>query len=170
VPRETASPVPSPDLAFRPSPGAGDYRAPDAASTPGGNELGEPGADLPPMGDPALTSPGGFGGDEIEAGSAASPYSAGGVPAGTAARPPVACYPNPVTGPTATVSFAVKEAGKVRLAVYDISGRRVATLAEGHYPAGEYSAEWNADVPTGVYVYRLEAAGTVAAGKVVVAR
>jgi hypothetical protein len=36
--------------------------------------------------------------------------------------------------------------------------------------AGEHAVEWQADVPTGVYIYRLDAAGKVATRKLVIAK
>ena len=43
--------------------------------------------------------------------------------------------------------------------------------AEWHlYDAGEHAVSWQADVPTGIYIYRLDAAGKVATRKLVVAK
>ncbi|UCH77684.1 MAG: T9SS type A sorting domain-containing protein, partial [Candidatus Coatesbacteria bacterium] len=76
--------------------------------------------------------------------------------------------PNPVTG-AATFSFELAEAAAVRLAVYDAAGRKVATVAEGHYAAGVHDVPFRAELAPGVYVYRLEAGGEAAARKMVVA-
>ncbi len=71
--------------------------------------------------------------------------------------------PNPFN-PTTTVSFVV--AGRptdVTLAVYDISGRRVATLVDGLTGPGEHKVVWDGrdssgrPVASGVYFARLEA-------------
>jgi len=41
--------------------------------------------------------------------------------------------------------------------VYDVLGREVAVLASGDFPAGRSEATWEAaDVPGGVYLYRLQ--------------
>ena len=46
----------------------------------------------------------------------------------------------------------------VRLVVYDVLGRQVATLAHGRYPAGKYSFTFDgANLASGVYFYRLTA-------------
>ena len=46
----------------------------------------------------------------------------------------------------------------MRLVVYDLMGREVARLVDGQMEAGYRSARWNAaDVPSGVYLYRLTA-------------
>ncbi len=46
------------------------------------------------------------------------------------------------------------------LEVYDIVGRRVATLVEGELRAGRHEATFKADnLPSGVYVYRLRVGG-----------
>ncbi len=71
-------------------------------------------------------------------------------------------YPNPFN-PTTTIQFDVPEASDVRLEVYDMMGRRVATLVNGSLNAGRYEATWNARsdagtaVASGVYLYRLQA-------------
>jgi len=52
----------------------------------------------------------------------------------------------------------------VTLTVYDILGREVTTLLEGHLQAGMHAVDWNATdasgriVPSGVYIYRITAA------------
>lgn len=64
--------------------------------------------------------------------------------------------PNPTRG-DATVRFSLDRAQRVRLAVYDALGREVAVAAEGHLAAGPAEATVpTADLPTGVYVVRLQ--------------
>lgn len=71
--------------------------------------------------------------------------------------------PNPSRGTTA-LSFALPAEGPVSLAVYDVQGRRVATLVDGVRPAGTHRVTWGgADdqgrpVGSGVYFVRLNAA------------
>ena len=70
-------------------------------------------------------------------------------------------YPNPFGGST-TITFTLPEAGEVKLSVFDALGRRVATLAEGVYAAGVHRVDWKTgEAASGVYLYRLEAGGTV---------
>ncbi len=70
--------------------------------------------------------------------------------------------PNPFN-PKTQIAFSLPESADVTLSVYDVSGRRVATLVDRQLPAGPYSVEWNgrADngekVASGVYFYRLMA-------------
>jgi hypothetical protein len=69
--------------------------------------------------------------------------------------------PNP--GPAHHVSFALPQKAQVELGVYDLLGRRVALLAKGEFPAGEYTRTWDgrgadgAQAAAGVYFYRLVA-------------
>ncbi len=66
-------------------------------------------------------------------------------------------YPNPFN-PVTTVPFALPDAATVELAVFDVMGRRVATLVSGRMPPGEHTAVWDAGpYASGVYVYRLRA-------------
>ena len=68
-------------------------------------------------------------------------------------------YPNPFN-PSTEIRFTVPRSSFLRLAVYDILGREVSRLAEGHFQAGIYSVTWNASsCPAGIYMSRLEAEG-----------
>jgi hypothetical protein len=67
-------------------------------------------------------------------------------------------YPNPFN-PTTSIDFALPTAGQVDLGVFDLLGRRVATLATGMTPAGTHRVQFDASsYASGVYVYRLESA------------
>ena len=69
-------------------------------------------------------------------------------------------YPNPVSART-TIGFELPVAQDVTLTVYDVLGREVATLVEGVRQAGPQSVEFDvSSLPSGVYVYRLEAGAT----------
>jgi hypothetical protein len=76
--------------------------------------------------------------------------------------------PNPSKG-TAVMAFDLPEAADVTLAVYDISGRKVATPLNGRLEAGEHEAIVGGLAP-GVYVYRLDAGAFSAAKKMVVVK
>ncbi len=66
-------------------------------------------------------------------------------------------YPNPFN-PSTTIAFALPEAAKVRLSVYDILGRTVIDEDLGLLNAGEYDYEFNGkDLASGIYFYRLQA-------------
>jgi hypothetical protein len=74
-------------------------------------------------------------------------------------------YPNPFN-PTTMIRFDLKEAVAVRLSVYDALGREVTRLVDGNLPAGRHQAEWRADgLPSGVYLFRLEAGSFVKTGR-----
>ncbi len=66
-------------------------------------------------------------------------------------------FPNPFN-PTTVVRGQWTVTSDVRLVVYDVLGRNVAVLANGRYPAGEYSFTFDArGLSSGVYFYRLQA-------------
>jgi hypothetical protein len=66
-------------------------------------------------------------------------------------------HPNPFN-PATTVGFALPADAAVDLAVYDILGRTVATLASGPHTAGYHTARWeSAGAPGGVYFARFTA-------------
>ncbi|GEM_PF-1085561 len=69
-------------------------------------------------------------------------------------------YPNPFN-PLTVIRFDVPVASRVSLDVFDMLGRKVATLLDGEVPAGYHETKWNAqDVVSGIYFYRLEASAT----------
>jgi len=79
-------------------------------------------------------------------------------------------HPNPVSTGT-RIAFACPVAAHVKLAVYDLAGRRVATLADDIYQPGIYDVTWKPEAATpGVYLYALEAAGERLVRTMVVAR
>lgn len=66
-------------------------------------------------------------------------------------------YPNPFN-PTTTIRFAIPQSEDVRLEVYDVLGRKVATLVSERLAAGSYMTQFNASaLSSGVYFYRLRA-------------
>ncbi len=66
-------------------------------------------------------------------------------------------YPNPFNAAT-TLEFAVERPSDVRLDIFDVEGRRVTTLVNGHFPAGGYRMNWNASAAaSGIYFARLMA-------------
>ena len=68
-------------------------------------------------------------------------------------------YPNPFN-PNTEIAFEVPREGRVRLSVFDMVGREVRVLAEGHRDAGRYKIRLEAfDLPSGMYLYRLAAGG-----------
>ena len=76
--------------------------------------------------------------------------------AGLALAPPA---PNPARG-AVSLRFTLSTPGRVRLAVHDVAGRRVATLVDGTLAAGAHEAEWvGAGAGPGLYFVRLEADG-----------
>lgn len=70
-------------------------------------------------------------------------------------------YPNPFN-PQTTVEFELARAGRVDLAIYDLSGRRVATLVRETLPAGRSREVWRGQddagrpVASGMYFVRLQ--------------
>ena len=69
--------------------------------------------------------------------------------------------PNPFRDAT-TVSFQLAEAGAVEVAVFDLLGRRIRTLADGFLSAGTHRVAFEASgLPSGLYVIRFSAGGFV---------
>ncbi len=82
----------------------------------------------------------------------------------------VEVFPNPFSS-EATLRFALPEAAEVRLAVYDVLGREVAVLVDGRLEAGPHAAMFDGrSLPSGVYAWRLVAAGAVQAGQLSLVR
>jgi len=81
-------------------------------------------------------------------------------------------YPNPFN-PQTTIRFAVTSAQNVVLVVYNILGRRIRALHDGHVSAGVHSVVWDGTddsgrgVASGVYFYRLITSSETRARKMV---
>jgi Calcineurin-like phosphoesterase/FlgD Ig-like domain/Purple acid Phosphatase, N-terminal domain len=64
-----------------------------------------------------------------------------------------------------SIAYTLAQAGTVRLAVFDVNGRRVRTLRNGDRPSGSHAEVWDGcddqgrPLAAGVYFARLEAAG-----------
>jgi hypothetical protein len=78
-----------------------------------------------------------------------------------------AAIPNPASWDAARIHFAVARAGRVELVLYDAAGRKLGTLAEGIFRAGEHSVAATG-LASGVYLYRLTAGQSLRSGKLIV--
>jgi len=69
----------------------------------------------------------------------------------------LSCFPNPFNART-EIRFMLPDAARVELALFDILGRQVTTLANGVFPAGEHSVPFDgSNWGSGIYFARLAA-------------
>ena len=65
-------------------------------------------------------------------------------------------YPNPFN-PETRITYSISQPGKVKLAVYNVLGQKVADLVNEHKTANTYKVTFDAsNLTSGVYFYRLE--------------
>ncbi len=77
-------------------------------------------------------------------------------------------YPNPVQG-NCTVSFAINQDSRVKIAMYDLTGREVDVIAERNYEAGEHLVQYaNHSLKAGTYIVRISHATGVNAVRIIV--
>lgn len=121
-----------------------------------------------------------FGGGSFDLAAARNamrdPSEAGG---GVASLPPALEFagvtPHPVVS-ASTVRFGLPQESIARLRAFDVTGRHVATLADGLLSAGWHTLRWDgrgldgAPLPAGVYLLRLDAGGAGLTRKAVLAR
>jgi hypothetical protein len=82
----------------------------------------------------------------------------------------LANYPNPFADQT-TITYELKSAGNVRLAVFNMTGQQIAVLADGQQTAGNHEVTWHAgNQASGIYFYRLEVNNAVTTQKMVLTR
>jgi hypothetical protein len=76
-------------------------------------------------------------------------------------------YPNPFN-PATTIMYQLVEDANVRLEIFDMSGKRIASLLNEYKKAGYHTTKWNgtnesgANVASGIYIYRFTAAPSTA--------
>lgn len=73
-------------------------------------------------------------------------------------------FPNPFNAST-TLRFGLGARSQVLLELYDIVGRRVATLVDEVREAGSYIEQWSENVPSGAYFARLRASALDGSGR-----
>jgi len=87
----------------------------------------------------------------------------------------LACFPNPFN-PATRIAFTLARSGRARLAVFAVDGRRLASLLDAELPAGSHAVDWRGrdeagrELPSGLYLARLEAGGAVRVTKMLLAR
>jgi hypothetical protein len=79
-------------------------------------------------------------------------------------------YPNPFN-PSTTIRYSLSSSSRVLLTVYDLLGRKVATLVDRHQVPGRYSVDFGAaSLASGMYLYRLQAGGFTESKKMMLVR
>ncbi|MDZ4183088.1 MAG: FlgD immunoglobulin-like domain containing protein, partial [Candidatus Cloacimonadaceae bacterium] len=84
---------------------------------------------------------------------------------GTPPLPPsvtklMAAYPNPFN-PSTNIRYSLKEAGKVRIEIYNVKGQMIRTFENNHNQPGYYQVMWDGRdnsgraVSSGLYLYRM---------------
>lgn len=83
--------------------------------------------------------------------------------------------PNPFN-PRTRIMFSLDRAERVNVGVYELTGKRVAVLADEQFAAGEHSLLWNGcdmtgrSVPSGTYLVRLDSGATACTQKLMLVR
>ena len=84
-------------------------------------------------------------------------------------------YPNPARGPI-SVEYQLERDERVEITVFDVLGRRIHQLVDGHQPAGRYTARWDGrgasgtPVASGMYFVRMQAGAFTDTRRVVLVR
>jgi len=81
-------------------------------------------------------------------------------------------FPNPFN-PETTISFSIKEAGDVKLEVFNIRGQKVKTIIDNELSADNHQVVWNGkddrgkSVSSGIYFYKIKTAHYTATRKMI---
>ncbi len=65
-------------------------------------------------------------------------------------------YPNPFN-PSTTIRYALPYRSQVKITVFNMLGQEIMKLIDAQQEAGQFEKVWNAEVASGLYMYRLEA-------------
>lgn len=77
-------------------------------------------------------------------------------------------YPNPFN-PSTMIKFDIVKKSDVRLSIFDIAGKEVRTLINQSLNSGTYEYNFNSsNLPSGVYLYRLEADDAVETRRMII--
>ena len=64
-------------------------------------------------------------------------------------------YPNPFN-PATTIRYTLAKNSRVKIVVYDVLGKEIATLVNTKLNAGEHTVQWNTEnMASGIYIYKL---------------
>jgi len=75
-------------------------------------------------------------------------------------------YPNPFN-PSTTINYSLPKTANVSLRLFNTLGQEVALLVNDQRSPGYYHVQWNANVPSGIYFYRLQAGDFVETKKMI---
>ena len=79
-------------------------------------------------------------------------------------------YPNPFN-PNTTITFSLPSKSYVRLKVFDLIGREIASIVDEELSAGTYLRQWTAiNISSGIYFYRLQSGSFSETKKMVLLR
>ncbi len=84
-------------------------------------------------------------------------------------------YPNPFN-PETRIEFNLDQAGDVKLTIYDLTGREIATLCEARLQPGRHQRRWDGrdsrgrSVSAGCYLYRLIVNGAASAERMILVK
>ena len=76
-------------------------------------------------------------------------------------------FPNPFN-PTTTINFSLPKQTQLKINLYNMLGEQVLTIIEGMYESGYHRVTFNAsNLPSGIYIYRLESSEYVSVKKMI---
>jgi len=79
-------------------------------------------------------------------------------------------FPNPFN-PSTVIAWKQPASGAVKLSVFNVTGKKIATLVDAPLPAGEHTVYFNAGtLAGGIYLYRLQFAGKQISKKMLLIR
>lgn len=68
-------------------------------------------------------------------------------------------FPNPFN-PSTTIRYALPSPSNAKIVITNTLGQEVAMFANGQEEAGYHEVQWNANIASGIYFYRIEAVST----------